>query len=71
MMKCEQVHEIINHIDLALIEKVDAPNKRRMPRVLRIGLIAACLCLALVGTVGAVMVGFDFVGSFSQTGYTV
>ena len=62
---------VLGHIDPELIERMEVQKKRRLPRPLRAGLIAACVCLALVGTVGAVMVGFDFVGSFSQTGYTV
>lgn len=46
-------------------------GRRRLSRGVRTALIAACLCAAVVGTVGAVVVGFDFVGPFSQTGYTV
>ena len=67
----ERALEALGHIDPELIERMEVQKKRRLPRPLRAGLIAACVCLALVGTVGAVMVGFDFVGSFSQTGYTV
>lgn len=71
MVDKERALEALGHIDPELIERMEVQKKRRLPRPLRAGLIAACVCLALVGTVGAVMVGFDFVGSFSQTGYTV
>ena len=71
MMDKERALEALGHIDPELIERIEVQKKRRLPRPLRAGLIAACVCLALVGTVGAVMVGFDFVGSFSQTRYTV
>ena len=68
MVDKERALEALGHIDPELIERMEVQKKRRLPRPLRAGLIAACVCLALVGTVGAVMVGFDFVGSFSQTG---
>lgn len=44
--------ETMNHIDPALVEEIDLTprKKRRMPARPRAGLIAACLCLALVGT---------------------
>lgn len=51
-MKKEQVLELINSIDPDLIEEADiqAPARRRLTGRARAGLIAACLCLALVGT---------------------
>lgn len=51
-MKNEQVLELMNTISPDLIEEADvqSPAKRRMPRIARAGLIAACLCLALLGT---------------------
>lgn len=51
-MKKEQVLEFINKIGPDLIEEADVPlpEKRRMPKAVRTGLIAACLCAALLGT---------------------
>lgn len=51
-MKKEQVLELINDVGPDLVEEADiqAPNHRRLPRAVRTGLIAACLCLALLGT---------------------
>lgn len=45
----------MNAIEPDLIEEADlqSPVKRRMPRAARAGLIAACLCLALLGTAAA------------------
>lgn len=68
MVDKERALEALGHIDPELIERMEVQKKRRLPRPLRAGLIAACVCLALVGTVGAVMVGFDFVGSFLPDG---
>lgn len=55
-MKNEQVLEWMNAIPPDLIEEADvqAPAKRRLPKIVRAGLIAACLCLALLGTAAAV-----------------
>lgn len=55
-MKSEQILELMKAIPPDLIEEADvqAPAKRRMPRLARTGLIAACLCLALIGTAAAV-----------------
>ncbi len=51
-MKKEQVLDLMNAIEPDLIEEADlqSPVKRRMPKAARAGLIAACLCLALLGT---------------------
>lgn len=51
-MKNEQVLELMNAIPPDLIEEADLrpAAKRRLPRLARTGLIAACLCLALIGT---------------------
>lgn len=51
-MKKEQVQDLMNAIPPDLIEEADlqAPARRRLPRPVRAGLIAACLCLALLGT---------------------
>lgn len=51
-MKKEQVLNLMNTVGPDLIEEADiqAPAKRRMPKAVRAGLIAACLCLALLGT---------------------
>lgn len=56
MMNTDRIHEIVSGIDPALVEEADGAgpeNKRRMPRLARAGLIAACLCLALVGMAAA------------------
>lgn len=51
-MKKEQVLDLINAIPPDLIEEADmqATTKRHPPKAVRTGLIAACLCLAFVGT---------------------
>ena len=51
-MKKEQVLNLMDTVGPDLIEEADiqAPAKRRMPKAIRAGLIAACLCLALLGT---------------------
>ncbi|MBD5133450.1 MAG: hypothetical protein HDT38_03100 [Clostridiales bacterium] len=51
-MKKEQVLELMNTVPADLIEEADiqAPARRRLPKAVRAGLIAACLCLAFVGT---------------------
>ncbi len=51
-MKKEDVLNLMTGLPPDLIEEADfdAPAKRRLPKLARAGLIAACLCLALVGT---------------------
>lgn len=51
-MKKEQILDLMNAIKPDLIEEADlqAPARRPLPGGLRGGLIAACLCLALLGT---------------------
>lgn len=51
-MKNEQILDLMNTIPPDLIEEagIQAPTKRRIPKALRAGLIAACLCLVLLGT---------------------
>lgn len=51
-MNKEQVFELMNAIPHDLVEEADiqAPAKHRLPKIARAGLIAACLCLVLVGT---------------------
>ncbi len=51
-MKKEQVLDLMNTIGPDLIEEAgrEAPARRRFPKAVRAGLIAACLCLALLGT---------------------
>lgn len=45
------VLEVMNYIDPALVEEVKLDGKkRRMSASVRVGLIAACVCLGLVGT---------------------
>lgn len=55
-MKKEDVLNLMTGLPPDLIEEADfdAPAKRRLPRVARAGLMAACLCLALIGTAAAV-----------------
>ena len=51
-MKKEDVLNLMTDLPPDLIEEADfdAPAKRRLPKLARMGLIAACLCLALLGT---------------------
>lgn len=78
-MKNEQVLEWMNAIPPDLIEEADvqAPAKRRLPKIVRAGLIAACLCLALLGTAAAVhyagvsIVDADNGVTYSATSLTV
>lgn len=51
-MKTEKVLEAMDYIDPALIEEVgeEETRKRRLPVLVRVGVIAACLCLMLTGT---------------------
>lgn len=51
-MKKEQILDLMGTVPPDLIEEADIqpPAKRRIPKALRAGLIAACLCLALLGT---------------------
>lgn len=51
-MKNDHVLKFINKIGPNRIEKVDIllPGKRRLPKLARTGLIAACLCLSLLCT---------------------
>lgn len=59
-MKTEPVLKLMSSLDPGLIEEADLPLPvRRRPRLTRMGLIAACLCLALIGTAAAgVVVGW-------------
>lgn len=54
-MKKEQALDLMTAIDPGLIEEADLPmpSRRRLPKLVRAGLIAACLCLALAGTAAA------------------
>lgn len=51
-MKKEQVLNLMDTVGPDLIEEADiqTPARRRFPKAVRAGLIAACLCLALLGT---------------------
>lgn len=55
-MNKERAMELMGGIDPALVEGADLPMpaKRRIPKITRVILVAACLCLALAGTAGAV-----------------
>lgn len=58
-MKKEQIFELMNAVPPDLVEEADtqAPVKRRFSKGVRGALIAACLCLALVGTTFAAVTG--------------
>ena len=51
-MKKEDVLNLMTDLPPDLIEEadLDAPARRRLPKLARAGLIAACLCFALLGT---------------------
>ena len=51
-MKKEEALHLMDAIPPGLIEEagLQSPAKRRMPKLIRTVLIAACLCLALLGT---------------------
>lgn len=55
-MKKEQILELMNALPPDLVEEADiqTPVKRRFSKGVRGALIAACLCLALVGTAAAI-----------------
>lgn len=53
-MKKEHIMDAMGYIDPALVAAADAPAARGRKGWARYGLIAACLCLALVGTAAAV-----------------
>lgn len=57
-MKKEQVLDLMNAVPPDLIEEagIAPPVRRRIPKTLRTGLIAACLCLALLGTAAAAVI---------------
>lgn len=67
-MNPEPVLTFMSSLDPALVEEADLalPAKRRLPRAARAGLIAACLCLALIGTAAAGVV----TGWIKTTGVT-
>ena len=43
------VHEIMDHIDPALLQQGDASTRRPIPRIAKVAIAAACLCVALIG----------------------
>ena len=49
MNQSDWTHEILNHMDPALIEQGEPRAKRALPRAGKAALIAACLCAVLVG----------------------
>lgn len=49
MKQADWNHRILNELDPALVESAAAPAKKRTVRPVRIVVIAACLCAALVG----------------------
>ena len=82
-MKKEQILDLMNTVPPDLIEEADSqtPAKRSIPKALRAGLIAACLCLALLGTAFAanpeavaafiVRLTVTVTSTVDDTGYTV
>lgn len=76
-MKQEHVLNLMDNIDPALVEEVEltGKKKRRLSAPLRAGLIAACVCLALLGSsIAAEVMGVriaNFVGSGEDVGYKV
>lgn len=54
-MRKEDVLNLMTDLPPDLIEEADfdTPAKRRLPKLARAGLIAACLCLVLIGATGA------------------
>lgn len=56
-------HEILSHIDPELVEQAAETGRPRLPRRVRTALIAACVCIAVAGTVfAAEMLGGVFSG---------
>ena len=55
-MKKEQILDLMNTVPPDLIEEagIQPPKQRRLSKLVRVGLIAACLCLVLIGTASAV-----------------
>ena len=67
-MKKEQVMELMNSLPPELVEEADVqpPARRRLPKGIRSGLVAACLCLALVGTAFAATAVYQMVVKTGQ-----
>lgn len=70
-MKKEDVLNLMSAVPADLIEEADiqAPNQRRFPKAVRAGLIAACLCAALLGTAFAAAnpeIVADFLSRFTS-----
>ena len=54
MRQEDRMMAAVGCVDWELVEGAAAPaGRRRLPRRARVGLIAACLCLVLAGTVWA------------------
>lgn len=74
-MKKEPILDLMNNLPADLVEEADVerPAKRRLLRVVRTGLIAACLCLALLGSTFAAVYYFSVQAYSSEehTGYRV
>ena len=75
-MDKQNLLEAMNYLDPALVEAADAPAKRRLARPARVGLIAACLCVAMTGTVWALDTFFgvrlgETESSFDYSAYDV
>ena len=49
MNNIDWTHNVLNGLDPALIEQASQSTKRRLPRPVRTVLVAACLCVALLG----------------------
>lgn len=66
-------HEVLNGLDSALVEQAAQTPKRRLPYPVRTGLVAACLCVALLGmamAAGELMKGTNVQEYFSGMGFT-
>ena len=49
MKNLDFTHDVLNGLDPALIEQASQTTKRRLSRPVRTALVAACLCLTLIG----------------------
>lgn len=77
-MKTEHILDVMGGIDPALVEEIGltGKKKRRLSAPLRAGLIAACVCLVLLGSAFAADAIWgvriaNFIGQGEQTGYQV
>lgn len=64
------IHTVLNCIDHDLVEQAAVPTVKRVMRPVRIAVIAACLCIVLIGTAFAVDEVYDLFSKlfFSEAG---